>query len=261
MAFSTTAKDEVLEKNDLVDEVSKQISLFGQDSINTMILNTKDDEDSMTEVFSQSFLDDSLMQWLANVPSSLSSDDSTNAVLDLNRFLMRGLNCGILSGERGVAFGIKEDDGSLAGAMTIVPSSCSREPNMEKDFGFGPSPAEVEETKSNYGPAHPQRLESLEVLDGKCDEIMNAEPYGTNKFIYLKAVGVLEEHQGKGYGKRLLMVLLNSADSLKVPIYLETQNEGNVGLYKHFGFELVETISLGENDEEFVGYLMVRPPK
>merc|ERR1711907_897937 len=154
------------------------------------------------------------MQWIANVPSTLSSGDQTSAVLDLNRWLMRGLNCSILSGERGVAFGTKDNE-SLAGVMTIIPSSCSREPNMEKDFMFGLSPTEQEETKSNYGSNHSQRLESLGVLDEKCDTLMHAEPYSTNKFIYLKAVGVLEEHQGKGYGKRLLMVLLNSADSLQ----------------------------------------------
>merc|ERR1719188_757359 len=168
------------------------------------------------------------------------------------------MNRGILSGERGVAFGIKDKE-SLAGVMTIVPSSCSREPNA-KDFTFSPSPTEQEGTKSKYGSSHTQRLESLGLLDGKCDTIMK-EAYGTNKFIYLKAVGVLKEHQGKGFGKRLLMVLFNAADSLKVPVYLETQNEGNVGLYQHFGFYMFQTIPMGKDNEEFLGYLMVRLPK
>merc|ERR1712176_1606257 len=160
MSSSATAKGEVLEKKVLIDEISKQLSLLDKDGSTTKILNTNDDEDSMVEVFSQSFLDDSLMQWIANVPSSLSPGDRTNAVLDLNRWLMRGLNCGILSGDRGVAFGIK-DNASLAGVMTIIPSSCSREPDMEKDFMFGASPTIQEDTKSNYGSKHPQRLESL----------------------------------------------------------------------------------------------------
>lgn len=55
---------------------------------------------------------------------------------------------------------------------------------------------------------------------------------------YLFALGVSPAAQGKGVGGLLLASMLSRIDGERMPAYLETQNEKNVGLYRRFGFEV-----------------------
>jgi ribosomal protein S18 acetylase RimI-like enzyme len=55
---------------------------------------------------------------------------------------------------------------------------------------------------------------------------------------YLFALGVGPAAQGRGAGGRLLAGMLGRVDAERMPVYLETQKEGNVGLYRKFGFEV-----------------------
>lgn len=47
--------------------------------------------------------------------------------------------------------------------------------------------------------------------------------------------------QRKGVGSALLKVLLDKADTEKMPVYLETHDKNNVIYYERFGFKLVHT--------------------
>lgn len=55
---------------------------------------------------------------------------------------------------------------------------------------------------------------------------------------YLFALGVRPAAQGRGVGGVLLAGMLGRLDREQRPAYLETQKEGNVGLYRKFGFEV-----------------------
>jgi ribosomal protein S18 acetylase RimI-like enzyme len=55
---------------------------------------------------------------------------------------------------------------------------------------------------------------------------------------YLFVLGVKPSAQGKGVGAFLLKSMLERIDEEKMPTYLETQKESNVGLYQKFGFEV-----------------------
>lgn len=55
---------------------------------------------------------------------------------------------------------------------------------------------------------------------------------------YLFALGVSPAAQGKGVGGLLLASMLSRIDRERMPAYLETQKEQNVGLYRKFGFEV-----------------------
>ena len=58
---------------------------------------------------------------------------------------------------------------------------------------------------------------------------------------YLNIIGIDPEHQGKGYGSILLRSMFNHADSEQLPCYLETHEEATVSMYRHYGFEVLET--------------------
>jgi len=60
-----------------------------------------------------------------------------------------------------------------------------------------------------------------------------------NSFIYLHIIGVSTENQGKGHGGKLLRELNEMSDQAEIPIYLETETETNVKVYKKFGFKIL----------------------
>ena len=73
---------------------------------------------------------------------------------------------------------------------------------------------------------------------------------------YLYNIAVDPEHQKKGLASKLLKPFFARMDKLNMSCYLETQIEENVSLYKHFGFEVVETATLPNTD--FLTRFMLR---
>ena len=62
-------------------------------------------------------------------------------------------------------------------------------------------------------------------------------------------------HPGKGYASMLIKPKLREIDKQNLPCFLETQNENNVSLYEHFGFELVGEIKVPNSNVNYYGML------
>lgn len=75
---------------------------------------------------------------------------------------------------------------------------------------------------------------------------------------YLSALGVDPDHQGQGIGSSLMAPVLERADALGTPAYLETATARNVLLYERHGFDVVEELILPRTDIR--GWLMLRAP-
>jgi ribosomal protein S18 acetylase RimI-like enzyme len=69
------------------------------------------------------------------------------------------------------------------------------------------------------------------------------------EYIYLWFLGVLPEWQGNGTGSKMLSELIDLADKINLPIYLETSNPRNLELYKRFGFSVYHVW-----DSDFIGF-------
>jgi len=61
---------------------------------------------------------------------------------------------------------------------------------------------------------------------------------------HLWFLGVLPDHQGKGYGSQLLDELLADAHGMNRPIYLETSTQRNIPWYEKQGFSIYGQIPL-----------------
>jgi GNAT superfamily N-acetyltransferase len=57
-------------------------------------------------------------------------------------------------------------------------------------------------------------------------------------------VGVRPELHGNGFGSKLINSVLEKAEAEKIPVYLETETVGNVKMYEHFGFKVLQQINL-----------------
>jgi ribosomal protein S18 acetylase RimI-like enzyme len=92
----------------------------------------------------------------------------------------------------------------------------------------------------------------LEVAD-LIDRHMPDEP-----FWYLHYAACHPDFQGKGFGGAAIRTGLERADYEGLPAYLETADQGNVGLYQRYGFEVIHEWQVPEGPQ-FWG--MKRPGK
>jgi ribosomal protein S18 acetylase RimI-like enzyme len=69
----------------------------------------------------------------------------------------------------------------------------------------------------------------------------------SNPHYFVEIVGVLNNHQGKGYARQLLQRIqhLSAADPSSNGVFLDTEDVKNVALYQHLGYVLT-----GESDIE-----------
>jgi ribosomal protein S18 acetylase RimI-like enzyme len=74
----------------------------------------------------------------------------------------------------------------------------------------------------------------------------------------LKVIAVDRALRGSGAFRRLMTPILEYTDQNRIPVVLETHNPVNIGLYEHFGFTLVKTIT--HPGTEVKQYCMIRHP-
>ncbi len=72
---------------------------------------------------------------------------------------------------------------------------------------------------------------------------------------YLALIAVDPLHQGKGYASVLIRAKLRELDKQNLPCYLNAQNQDNVSLYEHFGFELVGKTKVPNSNFYYHGML------
>jgi len=65
---------------------------------------------------------------------------------------------------------------------------------------------------------------------------------------YLANIGVDPKHQGKGFASKLIKPMIKRIEEEGYPVFLETNFEGNVALYEHLGFEVIDERLVPETD-------------
>ncbi len=76
---------------------------------------------------------------------------------------------------------------------------------------------------------------------------------------YLFNLSIKRDSQGKGIASKLMRPMLQFCDDERMVAYLETNKEVNVGLYKHYGFDLMKEELIPKSSVSH--YAMVRYPK
>jgi len=89
-----------------------------------------------------------------------------------------------------------------------------------------------------------KEAKKMEILSKAVEEAKKS--LNLDQYIHLLIMGVSQEFQGKGFGRKLLRALIEKAQTEKKSIYLETQKEDNINFYKKFGFVVKKKIILPE---------------
>ena len=76
---------------------------------------------------------------------------------------------------------------------------------------------------------------------------------------YLFNLSIKKDAQGKGIASKLMRPMLQFCDDERMVAYLETNKEVNVGIYQHYGFELMKEELIPSTP--VMHYAMVRTPK
>ena len=75
---------------------------------------------------------------------------------------------------------------------------------------------------------------------------------------YLFNLSIKKDAQGKGIASKLMRPMLQFCDDERMVAYLETNKETNVGLYRHYGFDLMKEELIPKTP--VMHYSMVRKP-
>ena len=75
---------------------------------------------------------------------------------------------------------------------------------------------------------------------------------------YLFNLSIKKDAQGKGLASKLMRPMLQFCDDERMVAYLETNKESNVGLYRHYGFDLMKEEQIPKST--VMHYAMVRKP-
>ncbi len=101
-----------------------------------------------------------------------------------------------------------------------------------------------------------EAMDRLEAFSDQVDAYHKKHIPGPHCYLFF--IGVDPRHQGQGYGGMLIRPMLDWLDEKGMACYLNTQNETNIGLYEHFGFTVVEQVTLPGT--AFVHTGMIREP-
>ncbi len=76
---------------------------------------------------------------------------------------------------------------------------------------------------------------------------------------YLFNLSIKKDAQGKGLASKLMRPMLKFCDDERMVAYLETNKAANVGIYQHYGFDLMREEQIPKSP--VTHYAMVRHPK
>ncbi|KAL7553823.1 hypothetical protein ACHAWF_017711 [Thalassiosira exigua] len=251
-------KGELKELNRAIDAKLVACNDGGGGGAQLSVLSTADAPGAL-EVLSRAFLEDLMFAWVAG----LDDDDPRREekLYRLCRNLLGWANHRFMNRSRGVAVGLKADRSDLAGCFTVAPGSHAKERAIDIlrcVFHHGLPPTHARKEKKDYCANAAKRLEALGPLVKKRGIHMK----DATRWLYLQSIGVRPEHQGKGYGKRMLELLNDLSASMGASIYLETESEALESMYKRFGYRTLEEIDVSApgDPSSLRMYLMRRDP-
>merc|ERR1712176_581678 len=203
-----------------------------------------------------------MIEYVTDIKNADEHSDKEKYKKLLMRFMFDWINIDMMKQKTGIVLGLKEDDGELAGVVSMVASACDKKEgfftSMRKLITIGMPPSENKEGKKHFHPLTPKRMNQLEDVTQRRINIM--KDLGHDRYIYIQQIGVKPIRQGKGIGSKLLRTIFDVANSINAVCYLETETKENESLYQHLGFKTLEELKINVpgDDTTLIMYCMLR---
>jgi ribosomal protein S18 acetylase RimI-like enzyme len=180
------------------------------------------DLDGATEVISRAFQDDPLWQYLLPDVEKRKRQQRKLYRVFMTAGIRNGQAYGVSDPLEGVAVWSKPDEKTgFSGLMGSGLLSLILSPVIFSFIKAAPIFGKFEAMQKQYAP----------------------EPH-----YYLNTIGVLPEAQGKGLASKLIRPFLDEAREKGASVYTETMTPGNVSLYEHYGFQVMEEYRVPNTD-------------
>lgn len=102
-------------------------------------------------------------------------------------------------------------------------------------------------------------ISNLKKADGAEDIKWRKQVCNKGAYFYIDLVVVDGAQKGSGMFRRLMEPILSRTSREGIPILLDTHDSGNVPIYQHFGFELIQE-HRAKGNQEMVQYSMMKRP-
>lgn len=173
-----------------------------------------------SEALNAAFFDDPLLEFLASDPERRRHLIAMVFPLHLR-----------LAAPDGHTYVVCSDADEVAGTILLAPPGC-----------YPPPPWRVMRLLPSFASGIGGLLPSLRsMLPGFRYLGATGRLHMKGPHWYVMMVGVAPRYQGHGAGRRLMAHAIELAEADGLPLYLETENEDNVGFYELLGFEVTGT--------------------
>jgi len=100
------------------------------------------------------------------------------------------------------------------------------------------------------------KIKTPEIEGGRMDKLEKAmkkshEAHAPGFHLYVQSFATAVGHHGKGYGRRLMEFLTESAERMDVPVYLECCGVNNERFYGNNGFKMMKRYPVEYKNESF----------
>jgi GNAT superfamily N-acetyltransferase len=193
-----------------------------------------DELDAGTDVMSRAFLDDPFWTFLL-----VGVKRRERRIGEYFRVLLKvGIG-------NGAAFGIGDPLHGVA--LWTLPRDERPRPLVVGNLGY---------SRLLFGPMAPLTCRALPLFV-KVAELQRR--FAPGPHYYLESIAVDPEAHGQRLASRLIRPFLERADTRSLPCYTETMAKGNVPIYEHFGFEVVDRYAPPEKGPRV--WSMLRRPR
>ncbi|MFZ2528197.1 MAG: GNAT family N-acetyltransferase [Rhodococcus sp. (in: high G+C Gram-positive bacteria)] len=176
----------------------------------------KSDVPAVAAVLADAFSDDPVMEWMW--------PDERHRVRGLKRMFATEATFHLLPAD---GVDIAESAAGVVGGATLWAPPGAWKPSTLTTMRMMPGMIAALGRRARVGAVVSEALEAGHP----------AEPHW-----YLSAIGTSTAARGGGYGSALLRSRLDHCDEARVPAYLESSKESNIGYYERFGFAVTGEI-------------------
>lgn len=248
-------------KSDFLDIIEENKEANSSKNMKVEIASTsKEDYDTVLDVALRSFTEpyDPLFSWIVKTDPDMDPQLLLNRFISNSKYMLEWVIIPLFKRDLVIIAKNEQNEQAIGTIVMRLPGSpidetlCDIGNNIIR---LGQPPA-----FTFNDPIATERFNSLSITKDEEKKLLSKY---NGKYIYLQIVGTVLQYRGKGIGSGMMKLVTKFADNKKLPLYLETESEGNEKFYMRHLFKTIKKIELGtpSSEQKLPIWLMLREPQ